>query len=505
MIALNLRDRTLAELTGPLWLNQAAPLGWLWLQRALLLEFGSGERTLRALPVLFGIATMWLAFWAGRRWMGPAGAAIFTLLCSFGLYLSFFPLEVKQYSGDAFFGLLLPAFAIWALEPVESGGVLRWPRLLAWWLVASAGQWLAGGALFAAPACVAVIFVVVLQRAGLRNALRAVMPGILLVASFSIHYWLSMRHALQSEYLQSWWWHAFPPADAGLVQTITWLASQIPALAGNPGGTSMWLAFWIAAPAGAGLALRRRLSLGLLLIALPLSAFFFAALRLVPLEERLSLWLLPALYLAIALAAAQWRPRIAIVVALIALIVCGDIVRTGVHRLRLRPRSNHNLDDRSGLRFLMAQRQPGDVLVTVRMGLPAVWWYAGVNVAPPNLGRTYQQDGAPVLEARHYWPGPECRAVDLTAALDGRSRVLVYLGFDSRSPEGLQELVLDTLSARSRLTSYRKIAEEGLAAVFDLRQPPQSWTVLVTRPGGMALKDVTRPAGCVGFFPGTRW
>jgi hypothetical protein len=506
MIALNFRDRSWAELAGPLWLHQAAPLGWLILQRTMLLAFGTGERTLRALPVLFGIATLWVAVWAGRHWLRPVGAAVFTALCSFGLYISFFPLETKHYSADTFFGLLLPVLAVWALEPVERDGDVRQRRVLAWWLIAGAALWLANGALFTAPACAAVVGLVVFQRAGFRQALRSMVPGIVLLASFAVHYWFSTHYALHSEYLQEYWWHAFPPKEANPLQILAWLASRVPMLASNPGGASMWVAFWIAVAIGAAIALRQRFSLGAVLIAVPVSAFLFGALHLVPLEERLSLWALPPLYLAIAVAAEQLRAHVAIVAALLAMLVTGDIVRTGVHDVGVRPRSsNHSLDDRAGVGFLLSQRQPGDALVTMRMGLPAVWWYAGVSVAPPNLGRAYEQDGAPILEVQHLGPGPDCRAGKLTAALEGKSRVAIYLGFDSRFTPGFQELVLDTLSTRGRMTAYRTIAAEGVAAVFDLRQPPRSWAVMLTRPGGTALPDVPRAAGCVGFFPATRW
>jgi hypothetical protein len=314
-----------------------------------------------------------------------------------------------------------------------------------------------------------------------------------------------MRYVLHSEYLQDYWWHAFPPDDAGPLQTLAWLASQVPMLARNPGGTEMWPAFWIAAGVGAAIALRRHFSLGAVLIAVPVSALVFGGIHLVPLEERLSLWALPPLYLAIAIAAEQLRPRLAIVAAVLALLVSGDIVRTGVHDVRVRPRSNHNLDDRAGVGFLLAQRRPGDVLATVRLGLPAVWWYAGVNVAPPNLGRAYEPDGAPILEIRYYGPGPDCLRSDLTAALEGKSRVAIYLGFDSRFTPGFQEMVLDTLGTLGRMTAYRTVAAEGIAAVFDLGQPPGPWSVVLTRPGGTGLPVVPRAAGCVGFFPATRW
>jgi hypothetical protein len=138
------------------------------------------------------------------------------------------------------------------------------------------------------------------------------------------------------------------------------------------------------------------------------------------------------------------------------------------------------------------------------MGLPAVWWYGAVNVAPPNLGRAFMQDGGPVLEARSR-SGRDCRPENLPATLEHRNRVLVYLGFASRDPPGFQELVLDTLSQRGKMVAYRQIAEEGLAAAFDLTQEPGPWRAAAARPGEAPLTEVARSAGCVGFFPAKRW
>lgn len=101
--------------------------------------------------------------------------------------------------------------------------------------------------------------------------------------------------------------------------------------------------------------------------------------------------------------------------------------------------------------------------------------------------------------------GRRLPAGGLTSALKGRSRVLVYLGFGSRAPDGLQEQVLDALSELGTMTAYRRVAEEGLVAVFDFRQPPQPWAVMFTSPSGQPLKHVPRPPGCVGFFPALRW
>ena len=149
MVALNFRDRTLGELAAPLWLGQAAPLGWLAAERAALLVIGSSERALRLMPAAFGIATLLTALWVGRRWMSPFGATALVLLCSFGPWLTFFPLELKHYSADAFWGLLLPVLGVWAVEPVSTRSSTRreiMRRTSLWWEAAAIGQWFANGA-----------------------------------------------------------------------------------------------------------------------------------------------------------------------------------------------------------------------------------------------------------------------------------------------------------------------------------------------------------------------
>ena len=43
--------------------------------------------------------------------VGPAGAAVLMLLCSIGQWFSHYPFEVKHYTSDIFWALLLPALA----------------------------------------------------------------------------------------------------------------------------------------------------------------------------------------------------------------------------------------------------------------------------------------------------------------------------------------------------------------------------------------------------------
>ena len=156
-----------------------------------------------------------------------------------------------------------------------------------------------------------------------------------------------------------------------------------------------------------------------------------------------------------------------------------------------------------------AVRRPGDVLLTTHFGLPGIWWYAGINVAPPNLGRVHAADGGALFEVRHVARAPgacqtEEQTGQLPAAMKGVSRVAVYMGFGS-TPAGFPEMVFDELSRLGSLTSFRRVAEEGMVAVFDLREPPKDWTDAVSGPMGQELAGVPRPGGCLGVKPAERW
>ena len=195
MLALNVRDRAFTDLPAALWLDQAAPLGWLALERTALLTLGPTERAMRLLPVLFGLSTLLTCLWIGRRWMTPVGSAILVLLCAVGQWVVFFALEMKHYSADTSLSLLIPALAAWSLE--DEAGAAAVPRRAArWWTVAGVTLWFSHGALFVTPLCAVMMLTVCWWRLGWRVALRAAVPGLVWLASFGFHYFFELRHVL---------------------------------------------------------------------------------------------------------------------------------------------------------------------------------------------------------------------------------------------------------------------------------------------------------------------
>lgn len=509
MLALNVRDRGFFQLAGPLWLDQSAPLGWLALERLLMLVFGTGERAVRALTVIFGIGTLATAWWIGRRWMTPLGAAVLVALCGTGEWLVFFTLELKHYSADAAGALIVTALAGWALDDSTS------QHLLMWWAAAAAGMWFSNGALFVTPMCALAILGAILRRRDTKSVTQFLIGGFGWLASFAAIYWVVLRHALANPYLKSYWAFAFPPTREGAGAVLSWIGAQFTPFAVKPVGTGMPVLFWVVYLVGVLCGLLARSNVAKAFATIPVSLLLLAVAGFVPTFERLAIWSVPALYVGIALCADRAFPRprqqrsyLGFALALPALLASYDIVQRGVFAIEHRPRSNYGLDDRSSVQWLIEARRPGDAVLSTHYGLAAIWWYAGINVA--DASRSGQMaDGAPLYEIRYVEDQRECaRWSDaLNVIARDRSRLVVYLGFRMNvEPEGFDQLVLEQFGSRWPLVGYKEYAEASRLAIFDLKAAPAGPLIIPSGPGSAASRSKTQtPAGCVSVTAARRW
>ncbi len=175
-----------------------------------------------------------------------------------------------------------------------------------------------------------------------------------------------------------------------------------------------------------------------------------------------------------------------------------DILTRGKTELDARRHSTvkHQLDDKLAVAWLRSRFEPGDVLITTPLALPAVWWYWKIPISDEAGAGRFLHDGGPVYEA--YFT-TDCRSQPLDAALKNRGRVLLYLGFDV-DPRG-DQLLLDNLSRLGRMTAREQYGELGRTAVIDLRMPPSDSPIRLDRPApsGHAVD------GCVGVRQARRW
>jgi hypothetical protein len=499
MIALNLRDRSFAELGGRLWLEQSAPYGWLILQRAIMLTLGTSEIALRLVPTLFGIGTYLTALWIGRRWLTWAASLALVLLCVFGHAFSHFRVEVKHYSGDAFWALLLPALAVWASEAATPASRVR--RSIVWWAIAATGLWLANGAILVAPASALFILGTTYVHGGARAALKQAAWGCVWFASFALHYVISLRY---TAYLRDYWAAWFHPTGVGVPQTISWLLARLDRIATTAAGSEAGGVFWILAILGFAWSARR--GLAIVYGGVTLSGFLFAALRVVPMFDRFSLWMVPALYIGIALlidradrsAHQGFRQRnwplaaASAAVGCVAVLVGAGILVRGAGRFHMeRPTMKQGVDDRTAVTWLMSHRQPGDALISTPLGLPAIWWYGGISIA-----KTFAagQHTGGTFEVVHRPRGNGCA---LPALLKGHDRALVYIGFPDMM-QGFDELLFTELDRIGTITAYREVTPLSRAAVVDL-------TFSAPNDQAYSRREARPPLnGCVGGRPAVR-
>jgi hypothetical protein len=442
---------------------------------------------------------------------------VLVFLCACSGWLTFHFFELKPYSADAFWGLALPALAAWAAEPVddrEAFGGARRP--IVWWTIAAAGQWFGNGALLVTPFCAIVLVTTIRTRRGIAAAFRSAAPCVIWAAAFALHFWLAMRFTWGSRYLHEVWAGAMPPESAAFAERLHWLGAQLAPFALKPGGSGFAALFWGVALGGLVIAAPVDVALRLAFLTVPLAGFLLTGLRLVPLFERLSLWMLPAIYVGIALAAdtaarlvrhGVARRRLpalaaALVVVLAVAPLAVDIGTRGIENVGIRaPLSNHELDDRSAVRWLMARRQPGDVVLSTYLALPAVWWYGGVSIAPPGLGGRLP-DGSPIFEVKYVQPDADCRADALRAALTGHTRALVYFGFRFDDvPAWWDDFLLDRLSAVGNLSIYKPFAQRSRVAIFDLRAEGRPTGARYGAPDSASANSL----GCIGVQPALRW
>ena len=510
MIAINIRDRGFAELPGVLWLGQSAPLGWLVLQRLVLLTFGPGEVALRLIPMLFGLGTIGLAVAIGRRWLTAVGASALVLLCAFGMWLTHYMFEIKHYTADVFWALLLPALAIRAVEGPDSTARMR--RSAIWWIAAAVGLWLSNGALFVTPGVAVGLCLLMWRRDGIRAALTVASLGVAWLVSFAVYFRISIAPILRDGYLHRYWNEELPGADLTVPEVVHWIAGRFDDLAVNPAGSEWGIVLWLVALAGCLLGSHR--GLGTILLTAPLTMFLLAGLGMVPLYQRFALWIVPAIYTGIALGLdrlwraaaptlrtrAWWRLAAIGAVGAVPVIVTAGIVRDGYRDLTAsRPRDEkQGLDDRSSVRWLVGERRTGDAIATTRLGWPAIWWYGGYSIAGNRRG------GAPGSFRLEFERSTErCDSATLSTPLADYRRLLVYRGFPDVS-EGFDRLLLEQLSAVGTIVELETMSARSRVAIVELGTP---------RPSPVDPKVVAawsddgraRLEGCLTLRPAARW
>ncbi|MHB8839560.1 MAG: hypothetical protein ACYC7F_11480, partial [Gemmatimonadaceae bacterium] len=294
-LALNVMTRSFGELLAPLDWGQAAPVGFLWLERAVAWHAEVPDTWLRLVPWASGVALPWLLWTLGRRVGGNAVGALGAVVAAGSLIALRYSTEAKPYASDA---AVAAALLLLACEVREEPR-----RLMRWWLLGAA-------IVLAVPLSLPAVFIiaaVALALAAQREtreapgALRVGLPAVVVAALLFGGLWVTSYGAgAANASLRAYWEPVMLDASAAdrtirvlrVFMELTWIPLR---WTGSLLGTVVGSALWVSGLVVVG---PRRASDLLLLagpVALAMGASAFGA---YPLSDRLAFFAVPGVWVA---------------------------------------------------------------------------------------------------------------------------------------------------------------------------------------------------------------
>lgn len=375
-LANNIVARPLGELLlTPLTNQQAAPAGFLLVEKSLVSAFGPSELALRAFPFACSVVALLLLWRAARRLLPDETIPL--VLAPFALAppLIFFGTEAKQYSSDVAIAVALLVMAL-ALEA----------RTVTTRRVVGA---MAAGAIAVWFSQTAVLVLAGLGAAMLIDALasrdRLAMARVAtIVAAWGGSALASTLVALKRlppgtrKFMHVFWADGFWPLSLMHPSSAAWPFRQIartmgeqlamPAALAIPAGVCVVVALWRT--------WRRNRRTAMLLAAPLVVALGASAAQLYPFKERLVLFLIPSLLLLTAMGftelARELRSARRFAVAAATLLV----VALDARALRAAPPVYRREEITPAIAYLEAHRRPADVLYVYYGAAPAFQFYA---------------------------------------------------------------------------------------------------------------------------------
>ncbi len=310
-LAGNIVGKSFAGLFGPLEATQLAPPAFLALEWLAGQLPGAALWKLRLVPLLSGIASLFLFEWFSRRYLGPTAALIALAMFALSDGLIYYSSEVKQYSSD-----VAVALACGLMGPALATGPATPRRLLGLAAAGAGAVWFSHPALFVLAGVGVAAFATAIARRQRGRAAGLALVGAAWIASFAGVYAVSLRQLGGSDGMWRFWAGAFPPSPDSAGGTLGWAGRKVLYLFVNPLDFATPLGPLVSAlPALALFAtgcasLGRRDGLGLATLLLPVGfAVAAAALRMYPTHGRLALFLVPFLLVPIAEGAGRVRSR----------------------------------------------------------------------------------------------------------------------------------------------------------------------------------------------------
>jgi hypothetical protein len=378
-LAVNLLERSYAGLLKPLDFDQGAPVGFLVIEKALAGVLGHSEYALRLFPFVCGLISLFVFAWVAPQVLSRNAALIALALFAVTRGLVYYSTELKQYSSDVLFALLLTALALRTYRTEA----WSWKHMFGWGLAGATAVWFSHPSVFVL-AGTGIVYV--LSSAVARDWRRVggfMLTGVLWVASFLTCYFLFLCKLAQNTFLLSFWDGSFMPLPPRSAHDLEWFPATFFDILNAPTG---FTAHNVSVAAVAVLAFlvgcvalfrsERRITLWMLLAPIGIT-LLVSGLHKYPFGDRLILFLVPAFLLIIACGAEEIWSRVrpvlpTLAVAFMSLLFLAPTM--GAVGKILEPGRSDQI--KPMLQYLKDHRQPGDRVFVYCLAWPPYRYYA---------------------------------------------------------------------------------------------------------------------------------
>ncbi len=436
LLALNIVNRSAADLLKPLDYNQGAPVGFLLIEKLSVGIFGVSDYSLRLFPLVCGVISLFLFYRVATHFIDPRAVPLALGLFAISDKLIYYSSEVKQYSSDVCVALLLYAAAIHCVQSER----LTAPRIALFGAIGGLAIWLSHPAVFIlAGVGVSVTWFCLARKDWLRLG-RISIACAVWILSFVACYFVSFRTLIQNQALKAYWSGSFIRLPSLTFSYAEWALTTFLGLFLDPAGLFLRgvpaFAFLVGC---AAMFYQKREQFFLLILPLPF-VLLASGLGLYPFGGRLLLFGVPFLLLFIAEGAAQVMitssGRANIVGApLLALLVFPPLMYSSYHLVV--PRTFEEI--KPVLSYLRQHRQDGDRLYLYYSSWAAFSFYReqyGLENRDMMLG----------IASRENWN----RYREDLDRLRGHSRVWVLFSHVVRDEDRFLLGYLDTIGKRLR-------------------------------------------------------
>lgn len=360
-LAVNLVNRNFLGLTQLLDYHQAAPVGFLFIEKLLIVIFGNHDYVLSLFPLFTGCLAVYLIYKLARTSFGTFGLFA-VLMFSISWWLVVYSSILKQYISDTMVVLALVYLAINCLREH-----VRAKDFLTLGIVGFLGIWISHPSVFILAGIGLVLVLEKFTRKEYVPWIWILGIGIGWVASFGLEYLVSLRHIVADDYLINYWRRAYVPlppwSDKGWF-VDTYFSFLLFAFHRADG--TMALIALVFTFIGTVTVLIRDWRIGLLVISPLVIAVIVSALQRYPLKDRFMLFLIPFVFLlmsegfrGIYWLIAKWRPNFAAVFSgILVLAIVWQIVPVTYERAT----SGISRDIRSVIKYVAENRMQDDIV-----------------------------------------------------------------------------------------------------------------------------------------------